>query len=107
MTGSARPGTHNHWSLVLRRCGRSILQLRPTMVMGPCVRRDDSGIYRPLPEIGWLDRSGFASLAAMKTAAQNVIARFESDIAARVAAIDWPQAEADLDLQGRAVLKGL
>jgi uncharacterized protein len=43
----------------------------------------------------------------MKTAAQNIAPRFESDIAARVAAIDWPQAERDLDTQGRAVLKGL
>src|ERR1700704_5381286 len=30
-----------------------------------------------------------------------------SDIAARVAAIDWTQATADLDAQGCAVLKGL
>jgi len=43
----------------------------------------------------------------MKTAAQNIAPRLESDVAARVAAIDWPQAESDLDTQGRAVLKGL
>jgi uncharacterized protein len=43
----------------------------------------------------------------MKTAAQNIAPRLESDVAARVAAIDWPQAESDLDTQGRAVLQGL
>jgi hypothetical protein len=43
----------------------------------------------------------------MKTAAQNIIPRFETDVAARVAAIDWPQAESDLNSQGRTVLKGL
>jgi hypothetical protein len=43
----------------------------------------------------------------MKTAAQNIIPPFESDIAARVAAIDWPQAESDLDAQGRTVLTGM
>jgi hypothetical protein len=62
---------------------------------------------KELPEIGWLDRSGFASIAAMKTATQNIVPSFESDIAARVAAIDWPQAESDLDAQGRTVLTGL
>ena len=43
----------------------------------------------------------------MKTAAKNIEPRFESDVAARVAEIDWAQAESDLDAQGRAVLKGL
>ena len=43
----------------------------------------------------------------MKTAAQNIAPRFESDVAARVAEIDWTQATSDLDSQGRAVLKGL
>lgn len=43
----------------------------------------------------------------MKTSAQNIISRFETDIAARVAAIDWTQAASDLDAQGCAVLKGL
>jgi hypothetical protein len=60
-----------------------------------------------LPEIGWCHRPGFASVAVMKTAAQNIAPRFESDIAARVAAIDWTQATNDLDAQGCAVLKGL
>jgi len=44
----------------------------------------------------------------MKSAAQNVRpASLSSDIAARVAAIDWGQAASDLDAQGCAVLKGL
>src|SRR3984957_13187446 len=43
----------------------------------------------------------------MKTAAQTTITRFETDIAARAAAIDWTQATSDLDAQGCAVLKGL
>jgi hypothetical protein len=46
-------------------------------------------------------------MAGMKTSAQTIIPRSESDVAARVAAIDWPQAESDLDAQGCAVLKGL
>src|SRR6185437_12712905 len=59
------------------------------------------------PEIGWPERSRFATIAGMKTSAQNIISRFETDIAARVAAIDWTQAASDLDAQGCAVLKGL
>jgi hypothetical protein len=43
----------------------------------------------------------------MKTSAQNIVSRSESDIAARVAAIDWTEATSDLDAQGCAVLKGL
>src|ERR1700720_359608 len=45
----------------------------------------------------------------MKSAAQNIAhpAPSSSDIAARVAAIDWGQAASDLDAQGCAVLKGL
>jgi uncharacterized protein len=43
----------------------------------------------------------------MKTSAQVTITRFETDIAARAAAIDWMQATSDLDAQGCAVLKGL
>src|SRR6202166_72885 len=45
----------------------------------------------------------------MKSAAQNILhpAPSSSDIAARVAAIDWGQAPADLDTQGCTVLKGL
>jgi uncharacterized protein len=43
----------------------------------------------------------------MKTSAQSQNSTIESDIAPRVAAIDWPQAAHDLDAQGCAVLKGL
>jgi hypothetical protein len=45
----------------------------------------------------------------MKSAAQNIVypAPSSSDIAARVAAIDWGRAASDLDAQGCAVLKGL
>ncbi len=43
----------------------------------------------------------------MKTVAQSRRCQPESDIAARVAAIDWVQAASDLDAQGCAVLKGL
>src|SRR5215218_5323301 len=57
------------------------------------------------PEIGWRTPAAFARLPAMKVTAKN-IARF-SDIPARVEAVDWPQATADLDAQGCAVLKGL
>ena len=42
----------------------------------------------------------------MKTSASRS-PRIESDIGARVAAVDWPQAVGDLDTQGCAVLKGL
>jgi hypothetical protein len=43
----------------------------------------------------------------MKTSAQKTMNRLESEIAARVAAIDWTQAASDLDGQGCALLKGL
>jgi hypothetical protein len=45
----------------------------------------------------------------MKSAAHNIVhpAPSSSDIAARVAAIDWRQATSDLDALGCAVLKGL
>jgi uncharacterized protein len=43
----------------------------------------------------------------MKTSAQKTMNPFEPGVAARVAAIDWTQAAADLDAQGCAVLKGL
>jgi uncharacterized protein len=43
----------------------------------------------------------------MKTSAQKTMTGFESDAAARVAAIDWNEAARDLDAQGCAVLKGL
>jgi uncharacterized protein len=43
----------------------------------------------------------------MKTVAQNLDFGRESDIAARVAAIDWEQAARDLDAQGCAALKAL
>ena len=45
--------------------------------------------------------------AAKNSAARNIVSPFDSDVAARVAEIDWAQAEGDLDSQGRAVLKGL
>ena len=45
--------------------------------------------------------------AGMKTAVHHRSPRSESEIAARVAAIDWAQAQSDLDAQGCAVLKGL
>ena len=43
----------------------------------------------------------------MKTAAQNFNLQSESDIAARVDAIDWTQAIGDLNAHGCAVLRGL
>ena len=43
----------------------------------------------------------------MKTSAQKTEARLESDVAARVAAVDWTKAGSELDAQGCAVLKGL
>jgi uncharacterized protein len=43
----------------------------------------------------------------MKTAAQHRQSPVETDIAARVAGIDWEQATHDLDGQGCAILKGL
>lgn len=47
-------------------------------------------------------------IGAMKTAANKTIRPApESDIAARVEAIDWPQVGRDLDAYGCAVLKGL
>jgi hypothetical protein len=46
-------------------------------------------------------------MVGMKTSAQTIIPQPESDVAARVAEIGWPQAESDLDAQGCAVLKGL
>jgi len=43
----------------------------------------------------------------MKATAKKIDRSAPSDISARVDAIDWAQATADLDAQGRAVLKGL
>ena len=43
----------------------------------------------------------------MKATAKISTVAASSDIAARVDAIDWTQATADLDAQGCAVLKGL
>jgi uncharacterized protein len=61
-----------------------------------------------LPEIGWRELALSAKLPAMKSAANTVIrATPPSDIAARVAAIDWAQADRELDTQGCAVLKSL
>src|ERR1700687_1791833 len=59
------------------------------------------------PEIGWRETLRFARLAAMKSAAKNVINPAPPSAAARVDAIDWTQASRDLDAQGCAVLKGL
>ena len=66
--------------------------------MGPCV----SG-----SEIGWPEPGPFAKLPAMKATAKNIDRTAPPDIAARVDAIDWAQATADLDAQGCAVLKEL
>ncbi|MFL6792398.1 MAG: 2OG-Fe(II) oxygenase, partial [Bradyrhizobium sp.] len=43
----------------------------------------------------------------MKATAKNLNAAPPADVAARVDAIDWTQATADLDAEGCAVLKGL
>jgi hypothetical protein len=59
-----------------------------------------------LSEFGWHHVLRFAKVSAMKATAKNM-ARPPADIAARVDAIDWTQATADLDAQGCAVLKGL
>src|ERR1700733_12648562 len=45
-------------------------------------------------------------MAAMRATAKNIIPP-ASDIAVRTDAIDWAQAESELDAQGCAVLKGL
>jgi uncharacterized protein len=72
--------------------------------MVPGLRRDDPVGFR---------KSGGASPAdlrnwRMKTVANKTIRTVpESAIAARVEAIDWPQASRDLDAYGCAVLKGL
>ena len=66
-----------------------------------------TGMERRLPEIGWRQRTRFARLAAMKSAANNIIRPAPPDIAARIDAIDWTQASRDLDAQGCTVLKGL
>jgi hypothetical protein len=59
-----------------------------------------------LSEFGWHHAFRFAKVSAMKATAKNMD-RPPADIAARVDAIDWTQATADLDAQGCAVLKGL
>jgi uncharacterized protein len=46
-------------------------------------------------------------MVGMNTSAQKTIKRCETDVAARVAALDWTKAAGDLDAQGCAVLKGL
>src|ERR1700730_3942024 len=59
-------------------------------------------------EIGWPVAEKLAKLPPMKANMKNQIPPASpSDIAARVDAIDWEQATADLDAQGCAVLKGL
>jgi uncharacterized protein len=46
-------------------------------------------------------------MAGMKTATQNRSSQVESEVAARVAAVDWTQVVGELDTQGCAVLKEL
>jgi hypothetical protein len=58
------------------------------------------------PEIGWRKAVWFGKFPVMKATARN-IHRSGPDISARVDAIGWAQATADLDAQGCAVLKGL
>jgi uncharacterized protein len=58
-------------------------------------------------EIGWLEAASAAKLIVMKATAKNIDRSATSDIAARIDAIEWAQATADLDAQGCAVLKGL
>ena len=60
-----------------------------------------------LSEIGWLQGSQSEKVALMKATAKATDHLSSSDIAARVDAIDWTQATADLDGQGCAVLKEL
>src|SRR5882672_12450149 len=74
--------------------------------MGPGSRPGRRG--GSLAEIGWrhLDRN--AKMLVMKSTAKTIIRPApSSDISARVEALDWAQATADLDAQGCAVLKGL
>jgi hypothetical protein len=58
------------------------------------------------PEIGWRAASGSPRLGVMKPNAK-IHAVPSNDPASRVAALDWEEAERDLDAQGCAVLKGL
>ena len=60
---------------------------------------------RRCSEIGWHKAIWIGKMSAMRATARS-IAR-SPDIAARVDAIDWAQATADLDAQGCAVLKEL
>src|SRR5689334_19658147 len=61
-----------------------------------------------MSEIGWQNPSGCPRLRGMKTNAKTAIRPVPpSGIATRVDALDWAQAETDLDAQGCAVLKGL
>src|SRR5205085_5081155 len=69
---------------------------------GPCL----AGTTADSSEIGWLDAASAAKFPAMKATAKK-LHHPTPDIAARVDAIDWMQATADLDAQGCAVLKGL
>src|ERR1700759_3653416 len=70
--------------------------------MGPCFRRDDGGVSGNRVVLSWAS----ARLPVMKATATklNLPAAY---VAARVDAIDWAQATADLDAQGCAVLKSL
>jgi uncharacterized protein len=84
-----------------------VLTHHPGMTENGLLRFND--VTSRFPEIGWCYASQFAKIANMKSAAYNIVqpAPSSSDIAARVAAIDWGQAASDLDAQGCAVLKGL
>jgi hypothetical protein len=58
-------------------------------------------------EIGWPVAEKLAKLPPMKANMKSQIPPASPDIAARVEALDWAQATADLDAQGCAVLNGL
>jgi uncharacterized protein len=67
--------------------------------------RNDGGV---LPEIGWRKAARFAKIGVMRSNAKNIVhPAAASDVVARVEAIDWTQANRDLDTQGCAVLNGL
>jgi hypothetical protein len=57
-------------------------------------------------EIGWCNTRRSAKLTTMRAIAKTIV-HPSSGTAARVDAIDWAQADSELDSQGCAVLKGL
>ena len=71
--------------------------------MGPGVRRDDDGNSRKSGGVG----RGICETYRHESDRKKYRPFRISDIPARVDAIDWAQATADLDAQGCAVLKGL